>query len=268
MIQHPTPYPYVNTLLQILYERVHAILGSHIIGMYLDGSLATGDFDQDSDIDFMLVTDTEISPEFFLALQAMHAEIADLDPVWGIQLEGSYLPEYAIRRYDPDHSQYPNIERGPGEKLKLAIHDQTWDTHRSILRERGIALVGPPAHTLIDPVPPGQLRQAMQVILSSWAVHFLEHSEHINGRGYQSYIVLSLCRILYTLEHGTITSKPGAAAWALKTLEASWHPLIERALENRHNASGDADPGDVGETLAFIRYTLDRARQLHNPESP
>jgi hypothetical protein len=39
MIRQPTPYPYANTLLQVLYGCVHAILGEHITGMYLDGSL-------------------------------------------------------------------------------------------------------------------------------------------------------------------------------------------------------------------------------------
>jgi hypothetical protein len=267
MIQNPTPYPYVNNLLQMLYERVYAIFGEHIVGMYLDGSLASGDFDQASDIDFILVTDDEITPDQFTALQAMHAQIAELDPLWGIQLEGSYLPQYAIQRYDPAHSRYPNIERGPDERLKLADHNQTWDTHRFILREQGIALIGPPAHTLIDPVPPDQLRQAMQVILSSWAVKILEHPEQLNSRGYQSYVVLSLCRMLYTLERSAITSKPDAAKWAMETLEERWHPLIVGALEGRLNANGEAASEAIKGTLEFIRYTIDRARQYQIPES-
>ena len=259
MIQLPTPFADVNHLLQVLFERQQTILGGHIIGMYLDGSLTSGDFDQDSDIDFVLVTDGEITPDLFSTLQAMHDQIATLDSIWAIQLEGSYLPAYAIQRYDPAHTLYPNIERGHGERLKLVEHNQTWDIHRYILRERGIPLVGPPAHTLIDPVTPGQLRQAMRLILSKWAAHILNQPAHISGRGYQSYTVLSLCRILYTLEHGAIASKSSAAAWAQETLEERWRPLIERAWEGRHNSGGEAHPEDINATLAFIRYTRKRA---------
>jgi predicted nucleotidyltransferase len=263
MIQHPTPYPDVNHLLQVLFERMQTILGEQIIAMYLEGSLASGDFDQDSDIDFVLVTKREITADIFLALQTMHEQIAALDSIWAIQLEGSYLTNDAIRRYDPAQTFFPNIERGQGERLKWVDHDQIWDIHRHILRERGIVLVGPPPHTLIDPISPGQLRQAMQVILSKWAMRILNNPAQMNSRGYQSYTVLSLCRILYTLAHGTIASKPIAAAWAQETLEEGWHPLIERAWEGRHNPGLEPDPGDLNGTLEFIRHTMDRARLVN-----
>src|SRR5687768_17114395 len=79
MINHPTPHPEVNSMLQELLESVGSILGSHLIGMYLDGSLANGDFDQDSDIDFVAVTDEDISGDLFLALQAVHERLATID---------------------------------------------------------------------------------------------------------------------------------------------------------------------------------------------
>jgi hypothetical protein len=45
---HPTPYPDVNSMIQTVLERVQMILSDRFIGMYLDGSLAAGDFDQAS----------------------------------------------------------------------------------------------------------------------------------------------------------------------------------------------------------------------------
>ena len=62
---HPTSYPDVNALLQELLESVQAVLTHHFIGMYLDGSLTSGDFDQDSDIDFVVATDAEISGDLY-----------------------------------------------------------------------------------------------------------------------------------------------------------------------------------------------------------
>jgi hypothetical protein len=147
----PTPYPEANTILQELLESVMSILGSHFIGMYLDGSLMSGDFDQDSDIDFVVVTDDDISGDLFLALPAMHEHLATIDSPFAVQLEGSYISQHGLRRFDPEHALHPNIERGNGERLKMVYHDDWWIIHRYILRERGIAIRGPAPQTLIDP---------------------------------------------------------------------------------------------------------------------
>src|SRR5438132_8364932 len=124
IVDDPTPYPEVNALLQALMDGVQTVLGNHFVGMYLDGSLASGDFDQESDIDFVVVTDIEITGDLFSALKAMHESIAAIDSPWAIQLEGSYLSQQALRRYDPANALHPNIERGRGERLKMIHHDE------------------------------------------------------------------------------------------------------------------------------------------------
>ena len=262
MTNNPTPYPEVNTILQELLGSVGSILGNHFIGMYLDGSLASGDFDQDSDIDFVVVTNEDISGNFFSALQAMHERIATLDSPYAIQLEGSYISQHGIRSYDPEHALHPNIERGEGERLKMVYHDDWWIIHRYILRERGITIVGPIPQTLIDPVSPNELRRAMLSIINGWATQILKNPNKINSRGYQSYVVLSLCRILYTLQFGDVVSKPFAAQWAKETYDGHWVSLIERAWEGRHQPEASAEPEDMNGTLEFIRFTLEYSQQL------
>jgi len=70
--------------------------------------------------------------------------------------------------------------------------------------------------------------------------------------GYRCYAVLTMCRMLYTLAHGTVVTKPAAARWAAATLGPRWTPLIERAL-----AWSPAAAPDLGETLALIRHAGD-----------
>ena len=258
-MNEPTPYPDVNAMLAKLLPNMQAVLGNHLIGFYLDGSLTGSDFDEDSDIDFVAVTDVEVTGDLFESLRTMHDRIATTDSVWAIQLEGSYVSVDALRRHDPAHTLHPNIERGTGERLKLAHHDEGWNIHRWVVREHGITLIGPDPHTLIDPVTAEDLRRAMQPILTGWATNLLNDPAQITGRGYQSYIVLSLCRILYTIERGAVASKRVAAQWAQATLDARWMALIDRAWEGRHQPGMNAAPDEVSETLAFIRYTLDRA---------
>lgn len=281
----PTPYPEVNLLLQAVLEGAQQILREHFTAMYLEGSLVSDDFDQDSDIDFVVVTDEDVTSEQFAALQAMHDRIAAIDSWYAIQLEGSYISRQALRRHDPAHATHPNIERGTGERLKMAYHDSAWLVHRSILRERGVTLLGPPPQTLIEPITPQELQQAMVEPVRGWAAGMLDDPAPLQTRGYWSYVVLTLCRMLYTLHTGAVATKPVAARWVVATLDARWTPLIERAWQGRHNSDaeqvavgagwvpltervwqGPLDvrvlPEEVDETRAFIRYTLDAANTV------
>lgn len=243
-------------MLDVLLPSVQAILGQHFVGMYLYGSLANGDFDRHSDVDFVVVTEEEISGAFFSALSEVHQRIATLDSWCATQLEGTYISRLALRRFDPERAWHANIDRGNGERLKMMQYDEGWVAQCYILRERGITLAGPAPHTLIDPVSPDDLRQAMLTVLHGWATHLLHDPAQLSGRGYQSYTVLSLCRILYTLQTGGVVSKPVAARWAKETLAERWTPLIERAWAGR--SEPEAPAADVRETLDFIRFAIER----------
>ena len=66
-----TPYPELPWVLGELVAGVRAELADNLVGVYLVGSLATGDFDRDSDVDFLVVTRHELSAAVIPALQAM-----------------------------------------------------------------------------------------------------------------------------------------------------------------------------------------------------
>ncbi len=256
--QLATPYPEINVLLNQVLSGARSILGRRFIGMYLEGSLANGDFDQDSDIDFVVATTEDIQGDLFETLRAMHDRLAEMDTPWAIQLEGSYISELALVRYDPRHAWHPNLERGRGERLKMAEHDRGWDIHRWVLRERGITLAGPAPQDLIDPISPAQLLQAMLASFPNWAVRFLDQPAFLSARGYQSYVVLTLCRVLYTLQFGAVVSKAAAGRWAQEALDPRWKALIERAWVGRHFPETASDPEEIDETLSMVRFTLER----------
>ena len=253
----PTLYSDVNEILDLLLTDVKEILQDQLIGMYLFGSLANGDFDQHSDIDILFVTEASVSKEMFQELFEIHERISAIDSPWAIQLEVSYIPKDALRRFDPSNNRHPHIDRGPGERLHMMQHDADWNVQRYILRERGITVTGPDPKTLIDPVSPAGLRWAVSEILQNWFRHFLDDPAPLKSRGYQSYTVRTMCRILYTYEHGEIVSKPAAAAWAKQNLDHEWIGLIERAWEGRQTPGLEALPEDINRTLDFIRYTLE-----------
>jgi 8-oxo-dGTP pyrophosphatase MutT (NUDIX family) len=236
---------------------VRAALGGQFVGMMLYGSLAGGDFDAASDIDVLVVTQSDPSDELFAALAALHARLAQGPSPWANQLEISYIPLAALRRHDPAHATHPRLDRGADERLHWAVHHDDWIIQRHALRQHGLVVAGPAPAELIDPVSPAELRAAMRPLLLMRQQSLRDHPADLNFRGYQSYVVLTVCRTLYTLAQGTVVSKPVAVRWALATLDARWHPLIERALSGRHEHSGlTAD--DVSGTLAFVQAALEQ----------
>lgn len=243
---------------------METILGNHFVGAYLFGSLTSGDFDQDSDIDVLVVTNDELPGDLFSRLQAMHARIAAYDSWWATQLEVSYIPRQQLGRYDSARALHPHIDRGKGESLRMMQHDSDWVIQRYTLRERGITLAGPAPQTLIEPISPNDLRRAMLAIMW-WPTQILDDPAQIKKRGYQSYIVLTMCRVLYTLHYGTVASKPVAAQWAQETLDERWKPLIERAIVGRQHPESEAISEDANGTMGFIRYTIELSRQFEIP---
>jgi len=262
----PTPYPDANRVFNLLLTRMQEILGNQITGIYLHGSLANGGFDEHSDIDVIVVTTADISDEAFSALKEMHAQVTKIDSPWAIQLEVSYIPQGALRRFDRNNMLHPHMDRGNSEVLHRMAHESDWIIQRHILRERGIVITGPDPKTLVDPVSPDDLRRAVVEGLPIWVNPLLEDPSELSKRGFQSFFVLSLCRMLYTLKHGEILPKHAAAKWGKENLKARWTPLIERALLGRQNPSLGADPEDIQETLEMMRYTLGQIKPTPYPD--
>lgn len=251
-IAFPTPYADVNAVLHALLSDVQSVLGDYFVGMYIHGSLASGDFaPQRSDIDFIVVTADELPDEMLPALEAMHARITASGLTWATKLEGSYIPKRALRRYDPAHAMHPAL-RVDGS-FDIDGHGSDWVIQRHAIREQGIVVAGPALHTLIDPVPPNDVRRAALATLEEWWAPQLDDPFRLRSREYQAYAILTMCRALYTLQHGTVATKTVAARWAQEALGEPWTALIEPALRWPNGAQPDV----LIETLDFIRYTLE-----------
>ncbi len=257
-IAEPTPYADLNVLLCAWVDGVAEELDEALVGVYLLGSFAVGDFDVHSDVDFVAVVADPLPLERLAALQALHGRIHDLPNRWAKHLDGSYMPREIARRRDPAHTPLPYLDRG----TRALVHSDHCNRHvvRWMARERGIPLAGPAARTLIDPVPVDELRLEVSRDMRGWEWLIRSGAENMDNRWYQPYAVLSYCRMLYTLETGEITSKPKAGAWGMASLDPRWSGLIERALEQRPDPGARlrqrADPDDLAATLDFIAYAL------------
>ncbi len=230
----------------------------NLIGVYLQGSFAVGDWDIDSDVDFLIAINQEISETELLALQKMHGRIYNLKSNWAQHLEGSYFPIDILRQANDQRFEFWYLNNTSRE-LVWSKHDDT-KVVRWAVREYGIALYGPPPNTLIKPVSAVDLRQEISKKMQDWAQEIFADPEAVNNRWYQPYVVLSFCRMLHTLQTGRVWSKIAGANWAKEALDHSWEGLIQRAWDERPNPSlksqQNADLADVKSTLDFVQYAL------------
>jgi hypothetical protein len=243
-------HPEVDALVKELLAQVQTILGDQFVGLYLYGSLATGSFNPyRSDIDFVVVTNADLSDATVADLESMHMELASSGMPWATKLEGAYIPRYALRRFDPAHPPYPTINEG---QFYLGRQGSDWIIQRRILRENDSAIAGPPVWDLIDPVDADDLRRSIRIGLKEWWEPMIQDPARLERPEYQPYAVLSMCRALYTLMYGELNSKDEAAKWAMDELEPQWKELTQQASEWRRD-----DPiGSIDRTVEFMRYTI------------
>jgi hypothetical protein len=252
----PAPFPELNAVLVRLLSEAQTTLGDEFVGLYIHGSLALGAFSMEtSDVDFVVVTEHELTSELLRAVEVMHTRIAASGLRWARKLEGSYIPREAIRKYDPARSYHPAL-RVDGS-FGIDHHSRDWIIQRHVIREHGVVMAGPSPRDLIDEVSPDQLRQSTLGTLLDWWAPMVDDPGRLQSAEYQAFAVLTMCRVLYTLEFGTVGSKYQAAHWAQDTLGEQWAELINHALAWRHDTAFDSMPGVV----SFIRFALDRVQQ-------
>ena len=250
-----TPYDDVNVILNILLVSVKEILKEQFVGMYLYGSLASGDFNpKTSDIDFLVVTTGSLLNKMISELEAMHNKTWATSLKRAGKLEGAYISKELIRRHNPNGEPCPTINEG---KFYLDRPGSDWIIQRHVVREYGVVLEGPDPKTLIDFVTPDDIRGAVLGVLREWWFPMLEDPSWLRDHdsGYHAFAVVTMCRALHALEHGTIVSKPKAIQWAQNNLDSSWIPLIDKAVAaSEHKEQDDF----LNETLDFIRFTMEK----------
>ncbi len=252
----PTPYPEVNAVLHELQTGIEQTLGERLVGLYLHGSLAGGQFNpHSSDIDFLAVTTEALPEESLSALKAMHARLTLSGLKWAAKMEGSYIPRAELRDFDPAHSYFPAL-RADGT-FTIDGHGHEWTIQRYIVREMGVVLFGPDPRSLIDPIGPDDLRRAVTGLVHDWWAPMLADPHLLLTREYQAYAALTMARMFYTLEHGTIVPKPAAAQWARQLQGGRWASLIDQALA----WPAGPQPDRLTETMEMIRAAVAHSEQ-------
>ena len=255
----PTPFDDVNAIVDRLLGDVRKVLDDRFLGMYFYGSLATGGFDPDrSDVDFIVVTEGHLPEAGVSALEAMHERLGGSGMRLSKRLEGSYISREEVRRYRASTAKHPTI--GADWVFGVNHHGVDGVIQRHVIREHRSVITGPDPVMLIDPVSQNQLRGAALQTLHEFWEPMIQDPSWLEEKGseYHAFAVLTMCRVLHLMEHGTIVSKPAAAAWARRSTALDWSTLIDRSLVWREGEGVD----DLSRVLDLIRHTVDSTRSL------
>jgi len=253
--RNPTEFADLNHLLVELAETALGILGDNMVGAYLQGSFALGDADRHSDVDFLIPTREPVAPAEEAALRVVHAGFPQRPEGWARHLEGSYPPAGELRTLAAAGCSWLYVDNGATD-IERSPHCNTAFVRWS-LRERGVLLAGPEPKALVDPVPPEALR-AQAARDAARFMPLLPTWTKLDTAWTQPYVVMTFCRLLYTLESGAVASKREALLWAAEALDPEWSPLIVQALADRpdpwRRVHEPARPGSVEATERFARY--------------
>jgi aminopeptidase YwaD len=247
-LEAPTIHPDINQVLSLLYKALRSIPGNPLVGIYLYGSLAEGNFiPERSDIDILIITRDIPGAVLTEVLREIHEKLLKTHNKWARKLEVTFMPLMYLENFHLDLPPVPMINEG---LFYAAQPGPEWILQRQTLRmDQGI-LIGPELSGMIEPAGEHQIRSAVKLLLDTWWKPMLRKPDRLNDPGYQPYAVLTMCRACYSLIYGETVSKTAAAQWALHHLPPRWKNLIQNALYWR---DGDL-VGDVPRTIEMIRW--------------
>ena len=242
---YSAPGAELEHLLPRLTHDVKGIFGDDLIGLYLHGSLVTGDFNQDrSDLDLLAVLRADVDEKDLERLRTMHARLVEDYLPWHDRIEVEYVSAAALSTFRTQPRLMARIS--PGEPLHLLEATRhyllNWYTAR-----QGVALFGPPPQEVIPDISQAEFVAGVLEHARSWG-EWVADMRHPGG---QAYAVLTLCRALYTCTHGTQVSKKGAAR-AVKPLLPQWSGLIEWALSWWYEGGTQTEQDRLPEVMRFV----------------
>lgn len=153
------------------------------------------------------------------------------------------------------------IQRGEVD-YAAAVRDPDLAAHCTVVRARGVALVGPPIAEVFGPVP---WDDYLDAVLDDY--RWIVEDDHILET--PVYGMLNLCRALALLieSNGTVRSKEEGSLWGLAHLPIEHRPLIEQALwcyrsPDRIDEAQRCSSGMVWDADALRRFRDDTAQMI------
>ncbi|HEV2006700.1 MAG TPA: aminoglycoside adenylyltransferase domain-containing protein [Candidatus Limnocylindrales bacterium] len=234
-------------------DDLQATLGPDLVGVYLYGSAITGGFDPVlSDLDLLVVIESDARRLDLSPIEALHDRLAARHPDWADRLDIAYVGRATLATF-----RAGGTVASISHEDALQLYDdadgwlQTW----YLVQFADTALLGPPVAEVIPPIERAEFVDAV----ARDADRIVRRVETDQRSGLVAYTLLTLCRVLRTIDDGAITSKPEAASWVAGRMpEARW--VLDEALVVR--ASGGRLPFSAGARVAVLALVSQLGTQI------
>jgi hypothetical protein len=228
-----------------LASRVLEVLGVELVGVYVGGSWALGDYEPGrSDLDVSAVARARTSRA--LAEQLGEALNHSAFPCPARGLEFVLYPQESARSPSVEPGFDLNLNTGSGMQERMDFGPVAGEGHwfaidRSILAQHGVALYGPEAAGLFAPIPRDRL---LPVLAES--LRWMLEAPRVSTNA-----VLSACRSLRFAADGAWLSKRAAGEWMVARGDEP--ELIGAALRARVGEPASLDERDAAD---FVQRAL------------
>lgn len=252
-ISNLTQYPDINEILLSFVEGIMGILTDNICGIFLTGSLSYGDFNENSsDIDITVILKNPATSDDLIRIKEFHSQLEKDHEKWAKRLECSYFPSKMLANILPPVEPRPWYCGFESRLYEKAPFGNEWIINNYLLYNYSIPLLGPDFKELTSPIKIEEVQKAcIRDLFVEWKPK-INNFTYLNNSHFQAYLILNLCRILYTVLNKATGSKKTSAEWVKQVLDPQWKDLIDLAERWQYGKEMNEDE----KTIKFIRFAI------------
>jgi streptomycin 3"-adenylyltransferase len=229
-------------------------LAGTLLGIHLFGSAVDGGLRPHSDIDLLVTVQTHLHEPIREALLCDLLRISALpgshDARRPLEVTVVAYPEVVPWRYpgrrELQFGEWLREDLQDGI-VEPAVVDPDLAVLLRMVRRRSVALLGPEACRLFDPVPEVDFLRALHDTVAQWR-------SPVDWQGDERNVILALARIWHSASTGGIAPKDVAAAWARERSPAQLRPLLDEARAGYLGLATDRLAVRDREIVAYVSF--------------
>jgi len=252
-----------NEILRLYTQSIKSKFPGIITGLFITGSIALNDFcPSKSDIDFIAISDEQLSAIHIKALSEIHVSIQRKYPT--NKMDGYYLTWNELGKKSEEISNLPSIIDGKmSMKRRFPLDELYWLE----LEKYSIKIFG--ARNIQSISDSTKVIEVLANNINSYWLIWMKKHQGLLGiqpllllffPRLTEWSVLGVSRQFYTLKTNKITSKTEAGKYCQYNMSLEYDWIINEAIEIRKNRRPFFRPSfkRKRETLNYLKYTIDK----------
>jgi len=238
----------LDRIVPTFVDDLRSTLGDQLVAVYVCGSAASGGFDPRlSDLDLVVVTASTVDRLPFQGFAGLIERLARREPDWADRLDVDFVGRETLRTFRDGGG--PFFEISHEEPLQRHDRAEDWLETWFLALDADWAVLGPPPSEVIAPI---SIDEFLDVLVDD--VQRYVSVVRLDWRDDKiAYRLLTVCRLLLSLETRALSSKVEGAEWAAGRYP-QWAASIRAASEVR---AGKGTRSFTPEERALLQPTLE-----------